>query len=172
MRNKPNPSPVDGVRVDERIIAVPASISAEAQAMLRAAVQDDGTPRNALYPIPDPNDLAAWRQLQGTAEVHYAAALNASMTVTSVELETRHMGTATVHVASAKSPRLRDCVFIDLHGGAFVFGGGDACREGTRLQANRLGMICYGVDYRMPPDHPFPAALDDCLLVYQHVVEE
>lgn len=61
--NEQNLFPADGVRVDERIIPVPSSISAEAQAMLRAAVQNDGTPRDALYPTPDPNDLVAWRQL-------------------------------------------------------------------------------------------------------------
>jgi monoterpene epsilon-lactone hydrolase len=171
LRNKQIPFPVDGVRVDERIIPVPASISAEAQAMLRAAVQEDGTPHNALYPIPEPDDLAAWRRLQDAAEAHYAAAFHASVTDTSIEVETRHVGPATVHVASPQSPRLKDCVFIDLHGGGLVFGGGDTCRASTRLQAHRLGMTCYGIDYRMPPEHPYPAALDDCMAVYRHVMD-
>ncbi len=171
MKNEQNLSPVEGVHVGERIIPVPTSISQEAQAMLRAAVQYDGTPLNALYPIPAPNDRAAWRQLQAAAEAHYAAALNAATNETSTEIETRRLGTATVHVALPESPRFKDCVFIDLHGGALVFGGGDACRESTRLQANRLGMTCYGIDYRMPPDHPYPAALDDCLAVYRHVID-
>ncbi|MDP9812595.1 acetyl esterase/lipase [Rhizobium tibeticum] len=172
MRDKQNLFPVEGVRVGERIVPVPASISPKAQAMLRAAVQDDGTPLNALYPIPAPNDRAAWRQLQVAAEAHYAAALSVATNETSTEIETRRLGTATVHVAIPESPRLRDCIFIDLHGGALVFGGGNACRESTRLQANRLGMICYGIDYRMPPDHPYPAALDDCMAVYRYVVDQ
>ncbi|CAN7621610.1 alpha/beta hydrolase [Rhizobium sp. LjRoot258] len=172
MQNKQNLFPMEGVRVGERIIPVPASISPEAQAMLSTAVQDDGTPLNALYPIPAPNDRAAWRQLQAAAEARYAAALSAATNEISTEIETRRLGTATVHVAIPESPRLRDCVFIDLHGGALVFGGGDACRESTRLQADRLGIVCYGVDYRMPPDHPYPAALDDCMAVYRHVVDQ
>ncbi len=172
MKNEKNLIPVEGVRVGERIIPVPASISAEAQAMLRAAVQDDGTPLNALYPIPASNDRAAWRQLQAAAEAHYAAALNAATNATSTEIETRRLGTATVHVAIPESLRLGDCVFIDLHGGALVFGGGNACRENTRLQADRLGITCYGIDYRMPPDYPYPAALDDCMVVYRNAIEQ
>ncbi len=64
-----------------------------------------------------------------------------------------------------------DCVYIDLHGGALVFGGGEACREGARVAALRHGIQCYGVDYRMPPDFPYPAALDDCMCVYKHAVD-
>lgn len=52
MTNKQNDFLLGGARVGERIFPVPASKSPEAQAMLRAAVQHDGTPLNALYPIP------------------------------------------------------------------------------------------------------------------------
>jgi acetyl esterase/lipase len=75
-----------------------------------------------------------------------------------------------VHLASPSELAFKDCVYLDLHGGAFVFGSGEACREGARSQAIAHGMCCYGIDYRTPPNHPFPAALDDCLAVYEHTI--
>lgn len=48
-----------------------------------------------------------------------------------------------------------------------VFGGGDACRHGARVQADQLRLTVWSIDYRLPPDHRLPAALDDCMAVYR-----
>ncbi|MCS0459208.1 hypothetical protein [Rhizobium favelukesii] len=56
--------------------------------MLRAAVRDDGTPLNALYPIPAPEDQEAWRRLQIAADAHYADALRGTTDETKVAIET------------------------------------------------------------------------------------
>lgn len=157
-----------GVKVGERIIPVPASISPEARARLRAAVGQDGTPLNALHAMPDADDHEAWRRMKHAADLHYAAAIGDRGPSGSAEVETTLIGSATVHIATPSELVFEDCVHLDLHGGAFVFGSGEACREGARSQAIAHGMCCYGIDYRTPPDHPFPAALDDCLAVYAH----
>ncbi len=159
-----------GVKVEERIIPVPVSISPQAQARLHEAVGQDGIPLNALYAMPNENDPEAWRRMKHTADSHYAAAIRERSQSGSVEVETTRIGSATVHIATPSEQVFDACVYLDLHGGAFVFGSGEACREGARSQAIALGMCCYGIDYRTPPDHPFPAALDDCLAVYEHAV--
>jgi hormone-sensitive lipase len=41
----------------------------------------------------------------------------------------------------------------------------------TRKWANELGIPILSIDYRMPPDHPFPQAPYDCLTVYQFILE-
>lgn len=61
----------------------------------------------------------------------------------------------------------RDQVLLYLHGGGFVFG----------VTPQHIGMVAYlarsmdahalMVDYRLAPDHPFPAALDDCVTAYR-----
>jgi acetyl esterase len=50
---------------------------------------------------------------------------------------------------------------IHLHGGGFVFHDIDVHDAGARRLANRTGMSVLSVDYRRPPEHPFPAAPDD-----------
>ncbi|WP_043774499.1 alpha/beta hydrolase [Roseivivax isoporae] len=159
----------EGVKIEERVVPVPSSISPEAQARLKAAVGPDGTPLNAIYTVPAPGDHEVWRSMREAADAQYAAAMKDRAVCDTAEVETIRIGDATVHVATPSDVAFSGCVYIDLHGGAFVFGGGEACRESARNQAAAHGLLCYGVDYRMPPDHPFPAALDDCLAVYESV---
>jgi acetyl esterase/lipase len=63
-------------------------------------------------------------------------------------------------------------IFLDIHGGGLVMGGGEACVAMTVPSAMNRYMITWAVDYRMPPLHPYPAALDDCLAVYRKALEE
>jgi acetyl esterase/lipase len=60
---------------------------------------------------------------------------------------------------------------LDIHGGALVAGGGEACKLMNTSTAARAGMHTWGVDYRMPPDHPYPTPLDDCLAVYRALLD-
>lgn len=62
-------------------------------------------------------------------------------------------------------------VYLFIHGGAFVAGGGDFAKAQGARSADRLGLRTVSVDYRMPPDHPFPAAPEDCLAVYRALIE-
>jgi len=58
-------------------------------------------------------------------------------------------------------------VVFDIHGGALIFGGGEsAVRFEAAAISLRTGRVTYALDYRVPPDGPYPAALEDCLAVY------
>jgi acetyl esterase len=59
----------------------------------------------------------------------------------------------------APAAALRAVLF--LHGGGFVFGDLDTHDGQARRIANRTGSAVLSVDYRRPPEHPFPAAPDD-----------
>src|SRR4051812_25227143 len=52
-------------------------------------------------------------------------------------------------------------VVVHLHGGGFVFHDVDGHDRVCRRFANRLGRAVLSVDYRLAPEHRFPAARDD-----------
>ncbi|WCT73051.1 alpha/beta hydrolase [Sphingomonas naphthae] len=159
-----------GIRLPPRLLPFPRSISPEAGAALRRLVGEDGTPLNARHAMPPPEDHDAWRLLKAAADAQYAVAVKGLAGILRASARTMRIGESTIHVATPETPERTDCAYIDLHGGALVLGGGEACKAGARMQADQHGVVCYGVDYRMPPDHPYPAALDDCLAAYRHVL--
>ena len=57
-------------------------------------------------------------------------------------------------------------ICLYLHGGAFVMGGLNSHRDLAAQLAQRAQIRLLMVDYRLAPEHPFPAALDDALAVY------
>ncbi|MHC8330289.1 alpha/beta hydrolase [Pseudomonas sp. LB1P83] len=58
------------------------------------------------------------------------------------------------------------CVFY-LHGGGWVVGDLDSHDFICAELASTLGVLVIAVDYRLAPEHPFPAAFDDCLRVWR-----
>jgi acetyl esterase/lipase len=51
---------------------------------------------------------------------------------------------------------------LHLHGGAFTFGSIEM-EHGTSVRvASEVGAVVVSVDYRLAPEHPFPAGLEDC----------
>lgn len=61
--------------------------------------------------------------------------------------------------------------FVWAHGGGHVLGDVDTEDPTARVLANRTGCVVLSVDYRMAPEHPFPAALTDVLAVTEWAVE-
>lgn len=58
---------------------------------------------------------------------------------------------------------------VFLHGGGFVIGNLDSHDRLCRRIANQAGICVVAVDYRLAPEHPFPAALDDALAALKWV---
>ena len=57
----------------------------------------------------------------------------------------------------------RPAILVFLHGGGWVVGGLDSHEGVARALCRRAGIAVLAVDYRLAPEHPYPAALEDCL---------
>jgi monoterpene epsilon-lactone hydrolase len=64
-------------------------------------------------------------------------------------------------------PENRDRLLVHVHGGCYVFGPGEAATSEAILLAGFGHFNVISVDYRMPPDAYFPAALDDAMAVWK-----
>ncbi|MFE1955670.1 alpha/beta hydrolase [Streptomyces sp. NPDC059524] len=58
-----------------------------------------------------------------------------------------------------------------LHGGGFTVGSLDGVDEVCRLFSVGAGCVVVSVDYRLAPEHPFPAAVDDTRTAHGWLVE-
>ena len=79
-------------------------------------------------------------------------------------------GIETVHVATPASRPDRHILF--LHGGGYVTGSPALYRHVTwRLAAATAARVA-AIDYRLAPEHPFPAALDDAVAAWHGLLDE
>ena len=59
-----------------------------------------------------------------------------------------------------------------IHGGGYVVGSARVQDRRARRMADTLGAVVASVDYRLAPEHPYPAALDDCCAALEWLVAQ
>ena len=158
------------LRVPERLIPVPKSLSLEAGAMVRAALEYGPV---AIPELPALDDRAGWRAHVAKADAALLPMLQAMRPDSEAHVEERMIsGVRVFDVTPADLPADDRTIVLDMHGGGLYLCGGDLCRLMAETVALTLGRRVWSVDYRMPPDHPYPAALDDGMTVYRALLEE
>jgi epsilon-lactone hydrolase len=65
-----------------------------------------------------------------------------------------------------------DTVVLYLHGGGYVIGSPRSHRHLAAAIARAAGARALVLDYRLAPEHPFPAALEDAIAAYQWLLRE
>ncbi|MET8150955.1 alpha/beta hydrolase [Actinoplanes sp. NPDC049668] len=63
-------------------------------------------------------------------------------------------------------------VYLDIPGGGFYLDSAARGDERNRRLAEALRLVVVSVDYRLAPEHPWPAAPDDCEVAARWLVEE
>ena len=156
-----------GVRLTERIIPVPRSISEEAQ----AALAMDRAPQS---PPPALDDKRAWHAHIDRVNSMWAPLLRDQAQTMDAQIEGRTIGGVPVFVAQPSSipEKNLDKALLYFHGGGLVIMGGECTSYFAVMEAAATRCRVFAVDYRNPPDHPYPAALEDCVGVYRELLKE
>lgn len=157
---------VTPVHLPARDIGPPSTVSAQARAHLSTYAA------NPRMTWPAATDIAAWRDLIAQRAILFAPIVE-RMSANAVSPVAGEViaGVPCYVSRPADWDESTGTVYLYVHGGAFVFGGGDFARAHAANNADRLGALCVSVDYAMPPDHPFPAAPRDCVAVYEALLD-
>lgn len=148
--------------VPGRSIIVPQTVSPQLQAAIAAA-----------YRVPNwnanPKSAAEWKELVATLAARGAAAQPAIREKLGVTLQPAVIGGVKAFILTPKEipARNRDRLLVHVHGGGYVYNPGEAGTQEATLMAAYGGFKVISFDYRMPPDHPYPAAMDDAMAVWK-----
>lgn len=153
------------MQVPARDIAIPSFLSDIARAYL--------TPRpGGAPPYPPVDDKDAWRAYVSAMDGAVLPMLRGMSAQAKAAVEPRDANGAKVFdiLPEGVAADSRGVV-LELHGGALILCGGEMCQIMGVGTAGRLQRRVWSVDYRMPPEHPYPAALDDAVAAYRALLD-
>ncbi|MER7755462.1 alpha/beta hydrolase [Kitasatospora sp. NPDC097643] len=78
-------------------------------------------------------------------------------------------GRPALHIEPEDGPRTGTILYF--HGGGYVFGSPETALSLTGHLVARTGFRSYSLDYRLAPEHPFPAAIEDALSGYRALLD-
>ena len=158
-------APTGMLEVPARTLPVPDTVSPQMQALIARPI----SPRHSL----SPQTTAEWKKLVEDAARTVAASLPKLRESLGVTTEPTTISGVSAFVVTPKSMPAdnRERVLLHFHGGTRVFNPGESGTREAILMAGFAGYKVISVDYRMPPDFPFPAALDDGVAAYRELLK-
>lgn len=120
----------------------------------------------------DRKDMAAVRKLLD--EMQFKPAVALLRQTFAVDIRHEHIGGVPADVITPSAgiaPRNRNRLLINLHGGGMAVGGGYGGQAESIAIAALGGFKVLSVDYRMAPEHRFPAASEDVARVYRALLK-
>ena len=144
---------------------VPTTVSPEMRALIAA-------PLNPLW-TQRPTTAEGWKSLVDSAAATAIARLPGLCARLKVRFERTTVGGARAFLVTPEvvAPRNESRLLIHIHGGCYVLHPGEAGLPEAILMAAFGRFRVLSVDYRMPPEAFFPAALDDCVSVWKSTAE-
>jgi acetyl esterase/lipase len=159
-------APLAPREVPAKTIPVPNTVSPELQQII-------AQPLRTAWNTP-PTTPEGWKQLAESLRAAAAPNVEAMRERLKVKVEPGTMAGVKVYTVTPEKvlPENRDRMLVQIHGGCYVLNPGVAALPEAMLIAAIGGYRVIAVDYRMPPEAYFPAALDDSMAVYKEVISK
>src|SRR5690242_13961373 len=156
-----------GIReVPAKDIPVPtADVSPQEQAVIGAALPP--------FWNDHPKDAAAWKALinmRADAIVKTLPALRDKLGVKSEQVTIAGVN-CYILTPNDLPEQNRSRLLVHVHGGGYVFAPAESATREAILMAGFGKFKVISIDYRMPPDFPYPAAMDDAMAVWKEVTK-
>jgi acetyl esterase/lipase len=141
-----------------RVIPVPATISPEAQQWLNQAAPDQAPPESLA-------------ERRARMDAFTALARIAWTKICPNQVVEDKIAGIPVHIVTPPEipPAHRDMVFINLHGGSFNSDSGSYSESIPIASYAKVKVVA--VLYRLAPENPFPAGVDDAVAVYKELLK-
>ena len=139
-----------------RVVPIPSDLSPQAKAML-------------ARPVSDANYAPSLAQRRQGTDAWQAGAGAVARQIYPVNLAQSTIAGVPVRIVTPLAKMNPDCVLINIHGGGFNSDSGSLTE--TVPIANLTHIKVVAVLYRLAPEHPFPAAVDDAVAVYKAMLK-
>ena len=158
----PTPEPRE---MPARTIPVPDTVSPQMQKLIAA-------PLNPTWNV-IPKTAAEWKHQVDAGAAAAMEALPALRKELGVKVEPTTIGGVKAYMVTPQNipPENRNRLLIHVHGGCYVSFPGESGTSEAIFMAGFGHFKIISVDYRMPPDHPYPAGLDDAIAAWKAAVK-
>lgn len=151
--------------VPERALPTPTDVSPEMQKVIARPVND------GWRDVPKTSE--EWKALRKRIETENIKYVPEMLQRFGVSIQRSTLGGVPVFIVKPDdlAQENQGRVLMHVHGGSYVFFGGEICTIEAIVMAHYTRTTVISVDYRMPPDFPFPAALDDSVAVWREIIK-
>jgi monoterpene epsilon-lactone hydrolase len=144
--------------IPARTLPVPTTVSPEIQTLIAAAPA--GNWNSA------PTTVDEWRTMSAPSPGRNLPALRERLGVKTEALTVNGVNAFMV-TPQVVPPENRNRLLVHMHGGCYVLNGGESATTEAIYMAGFGHFRVLSVDYRRPPDAPYPAALDDGMTAWK-----
>jgi len=148
-------------QVPAKSLPVPDTVSPQMQKLI-------GLPLNPSYnQIPATHE--EWKKQIGGVEAATVKGLPALREALRVSVEPTTLDGVKAYIVTPQNilPQNRNRLLVHVHGGCFASFAGESGTVEAIYMAGFGGFKVISVDYRVPPEHPYPAPLDDAMTAWK-----